>query len=359
MRNYNMRKIVPAMILAISAFCGCVKEQIIDSEDLALELLSTRGPGGGSSDDYRPVFVFYKTGDVVNINNSPYPVPYCVADNVPEDANAYEETRYNTHYVYPADFATLLATGYIPRDLEPVTGSGGTHLYHRLTLSASSKGPGRVDLMAPVTPLTGSLLNPFDKEGPLTFKHLQSKLTFRAICNNNFPTTMYVDNVVITIKNSDLAGGIVWNESTYITTAATSGDVKFGHGYKDLSDNTISVGVLRWYNSSFVSGSTDNNDYTDLGGVYVTPNRYSITVSVSCRMYPSDSSFSEAEKDLYTKTADDLVITFMEGSTNIQLSEGDSHEITLLFEQDGLEFSGRKAAWEQGGNIVIPIVSGS
>lgn len=351
-----MGKIVPVMILAALAFCGCHEEPVEESGDLAMKLFSTRGSGGNSSDEYRPVFVFYKTGDVVNINTAPYPVPYCVADNVPEDANEYEVTRYNTQYVYPADFATLYATGYIPRDLTPTVGGDTKNRYHRLTLSTSGKGPGRVDLMAPVAPLTGSLLNPFDREGPLTFKHLQSKLAFRAICNDNFPTSMYVDNVVITIKNSDLAGGIVWNENTYVTTAAASGSIKFGHGYEDLSGNTVSVSVLRWYNSSFVSGSTDYNDYTDLGGAYVTPNRYSITVSVSCRMYPSDSSLSEAEKDLYTKTADDLVITFMDGNTNILLGEGDSHEITLLFEQDGLEFSGRKAAWEQGGNIIIPVV---
>lgn len=353
MRSCNMRKIVPAIILATLAFCGCVKERIADCEDLALGLLSTRGIGG-LSDDYRPVFIFYKAGDVATINRPPYPVPYCVADDVPEDANAYEVKYYNTQYVYPADFATLLATGYIPHDLVPVTDSEGTY-YHRLTLSESCKGPGRVDLMAPETPLTGSLLNPFDKEGPLKFKHLQSKLSFRAICNNNFPTTMYVDNVIITIKNSDLAGGIVWNNSTYMTEAATSGDVKFGHGFEDLSGNTISVGVLHWYSGSLVAGGTDNNDYTNLGGVYVTPNRTGITVSVSCRMYPS-SLLSEEEKNKYTKTADDLVVAFMDGNTPIELNEGDSYEITLLFEQDGLELSGRKAAWEQGGNIVIPVV---
>lgn len=345
------------MILTIAVCCGCQEDRPVDVESNTVELLSTRAPGGSSTNDYRPVFVFYKTGDVVNIPVSPYPMPYCVADNVPNDANAYENIRYNTHYSYPADFATLLATGYIPNDLQPVV-IGGTNRYHELALPTWGKGPGRVDLMAPDGPLTGSLLNPFDKEGPLAFKHLQSKLTFRAICNDNFPTTMYVDNVVITIRQQDLAGGIQWdvNHRTYMTKASTAGNINIGHGYEDLSGNTVSVDVLRWYDSSLVAGGTDNNDYSDLGGIYVTPNRYNITLSVSCRMYPADSSLTEAEKDMYTKTADGLVVAFMDGDSYIQLIEGDCHEITLFFEQDGVEFSGRKAAWEQGGNIVIPVV---
>lgn len=358
MRNCNaMKKIIPIIILTIAVCCGCQKEQPADDGNLAVELLSTRAPGGSSSDDYRPVFLFYRTDAVVNIPVSPYPDPYYVADNVPEDANAYENIRYNTRYAYPTDFSTLLATGYIPNNLQPVI-IGETKHYHELTLPTSGKGPGRVDLMAPEKPLTGSLLNPFEKAGPLTFKHLQSKLTFRAICNNNFPTTLYVDNVIITIQKRDLAGGIQWdvNHRTYQTKNSSVSDIKIGHGYEDLSGNVINVDVLRWYDSSLVIGSTDNNDYSDIGGVYVTPNRYNIRVNISCRMYPADSLLTEAEKDQYTKTADDLLITFKDGSSDIQLVEGDCHEITLFFEQDGVDFSGRKAAWEQGGNIVIPVV---
>ena len=359
MRGYRILIMAIGSVPSIFLCGGCSTDSgsVIPEGDARIALLTTRGAGNTDA-DYRPVFLFWRTSDVINISASPYAAPFYVAGDVPEDAKAYETVRYNTQQSYPTDFSTLLATGYIPRDLVPAK-DGSRNLYHQLTLPASGRGAGRTDLMAPRAPLTGSLLNPFDASGQqLVFKHLQSRVNFRAICDEEFPTSFYVDKVQITVEASVLAGGIRWdpNIRSYVATASSGSDLTVGHGYQTLDGETLPVEVLTWYDSAQVVGGTDGNEYSPAGDFYVLPNRTKLTIKqVSCRMYPSGSALTEAEKDTYTKTARNVAVEFVDGSSQITLREGESHEITLYFAQDGIELSGRKMPWSQGGNIIIPV----
>lgn len=347
-----------AVACCLLALNGCSKEpkRTNPDEETTIALLSSRSVGGASG-DYRPVFLFWKTGDVANISLTPYAQPYYVADNVPEDARSYETKRFNTQHSYPSDFSTLMATGYIPQDLVP-TDDGSGPFYHALTLPAGGPGPGRTDLMAPQASLTGSLLDPFDDNGRiLVFKHLQSLVEFRAICNDDFPASFYVDKVQIAVEATSLANGIYWNMDvrTYAVSAASGGDVTVGHGCEDFAGATLPIEVLLWYDSAKDTPAADENEYSDVGGIYILPNRQQLALKVSCRMYPSDVELSETEKEAYIKTAE-LTVTFRDGGVPIVLAEGESHLVTLFFAQDGIEVSGCRAEWEQGGNIIIPVV---
>lgn len=352
---YEILKITVGSILCVSLCMGCSADTASDT-DTPIALLSTRSLGD-SDELYRPVFIFWKTSDVISISMSPYPSPYYVAGSVPNDVKDYETVLYNTQQLYPSDFSTLLATGYIPQDLVPAT-DGVSRFYHRLTLPASGRGAGRTDLMAPEQALTGSLTNRFDVLGqPLVFKHLQSFVSFRAICAETFPTTMYVDKVCVTVEAASLAGGISWNTTTrtYVAEAATGADVITGHGYKSVDGSTFPTEVLSWYDPAQLSGEEDGNSYSKAGDLYILPNRTRLVLKkVSCRMYPVGAA--EDDKDAYTKTAENVTVDFVDGDTSIALGEGESHQVTLYFAQDGIELAGRKSPWKKGGNIVIPVV---
>lgn len=339
--------------------CSESSVHVPSGADAQIALLSTRASGGVDT-QYRPVFLFWELSKVAGISQAPYAVPFHISEDVPKDANAYQTVRYNTQRAYPSDFSALLATGYIPQDLVPASDGNGGKRYHELMLPVAGRGAGRTVLMAPKESLIGSLLNPFDTSGQqLVFKHLQSMIHFRAICSQEFPSSLYVDKVQITVGAADLVGGIRWdsNNRTYAPMNNFAGaDLTVGQGCEALDGQVLPLDVLHWYDSGEISGNTDNNTYSEAGDFYILPNRSTLTLKeVSCRMYPSDEELNEAEKDAYRKVVRNVVVDFEENGNSITLLGGESHRVTLYFARDGIELSGRKAAWEHGGNITIPV----
>lgn len=361
MMKIELIKIVYGMAAAMLAgFSSCSHEIPLSHGEGEIALLSTRGSemketGNSLGADFRPVFLFLGKDDEGNFSAK---APFFAASNVPADVNAYETDAYNTQKAYPPLPRELLASGYIPQTLKP---QPTTDQYMKLSLPTGTE-LGRTVLMAPDTVLFGSASDPFDLPGKrLRFRHLQSRLLFRAILKEGFPADFYrVDKVCVTINKASLADGIVWDPSTrlYKANAATSsaGDpgVSFGQGATDLDGNAIAIQQLTLFNQALING-TDNNDYRDLGGLYVLPEISNIEIAqVSARIYPINTP--EDDKDLYIRKLQDLVVTFNDNSNAPQiLKEGESWLITLFFEFDGIELTGQKINWDKGGNIIIPV----
>lgn len=346
MMKIKQIRIVYGMAVAMLAgSVSCSHEIPLSQGEKEIALLATRADDANDSGDdlYKPIFLFLKKGDDGAFSlNTPY-----LVDNGAGDANNYATTPYNTGQSYPPLPRLLLATGYIPQTLVPNI----LHNYTTLSLPAADATPGMVDMMAPEAPVTGSATDPFNVPGKtLRFRHLQSRLRFRAILKDDFPTDYRVDSVRITVGYKDLAAGIEWNSASqlYKAKANATTSVSFGQNGKDLDGKEIKIEQLFVYDTGLINGS-DNNTYRDLGGVYILPGMSEITIEeISARIYPSSLTAND-DKNSYIRRQQNLNIPFSQ-----VLNEGDSWLVTLFFEFDGIELKGQKIEWEKGGNIIIP-----
>ena len=64
---------VPSIFLC--GGCSTDSGSVIPEGDARIALLTTRGAGNTDA-DYRPVFLFWRTSDVINISASPYAAPF-------------------------------------------------------------------------------------------------------------------------------------------------------------------------------------------------------------------------------------------------------------------------------------------
>lgn len=354
----NIKSVYPkgaaGLLLAagLLALPGCSDERLLSGvlpEGREIALQATRAAESGSTDQYKPAFVFWMKATATDPTSTD--APFLVDKSVPLDVNSYSTSPYNTQKAYPGDFTLLVATGYIPQSLEPeqVSGATGTTTanYKKLLLPSADK-PGRLELMAPSNFLRGSLMAPFHTadEKTLKFQHLQSKLVFLAKLHTDYPEQYYVDQVKVEIAGTDLVGSLVWNhtDQRYDPKAATSGSVELGHGYTDLDGKLIEVDV--W----------PQGESTDLGGIYIYPGKAVLTLAkVSARIYPTTTG--EADREKFTKVQADVQVSFTSPSGGYEtLQAGESQEVTIIFKFDGVEISARKMPWQQGGNIIIPVI---
>lgn len=298
----------------------------------------TRADSDGSTSTETPVFLFWRASDMIGNHYNVAPIsPYCVSK--PSGAiDNYKETPWDTGYKYPENNLSVLATGYFPQTL---TISGN---YATLTIPE----PGKTDVMVARTMIEGSSLSPYtykeDNSLSLQFIHAQTRIDFKAI--RHLTMKKRVRNVHITMHEEYLPYQLTWipdeKESRYtVSSSNPTQRYKIEGAAEQLSAQT--------------SGSDKNAQSSPIGFIYIKPLQAEMKITVRAEMSNYDNFTPLAEVTTEVTIPLDNIPKETGSTETALLQAGDSYEITLVFQEDKIELTGRKLPWEEGGNILIPL----
>lgn len=279
------------------------------------------------------VLLFWYANDLNLIGTLSNPQPYHIARPV-EYMNEYTSPKppYNTGIFYPKTNAPIAAIGVSPDFPINVTD------YSELIVPPNQIGS--VDLMAS-KPIYGTSSSPFSKI--MEFEHLQSKVSFRAIRKNDMAN--YVQKVEVTVTAKEqLAEKIIWNNTklVYEPSFYVSENLSYTFGQSEKTPPLEQI-----------PEDSSNASYGQVGDVYLYPGLSELRVSVTAQIAPPAANIMDPQ---YTTTIDGILVRFVNNfQQNIILNAGDSYEVTLIFENSGIELMGRKCNWKNGGNIVLPV----
>ena len=347
-----------AIALTINA---CSKEKVYDAPVLHGKTMmlytQTQDGGSGSSGSQNggqamdeAVFLFWDFGDVIADEEYPVPMLVCYPAN---NINDYSRpnTPFNTGSLYPDGGLRVMATGYAPASrLAPEVISGGEKNYLELDLDES--GICVTDVLTSVNTVVGSAALPFDRPDgePMKFMHALSKISFLARQDESMEDTeIYYRRVRIRPSEANIARKFIWNrtEGRYDAEAEISGADDFPY--------TLDEGE----NARQLTPQMTNN----IGSFYIAPGS-SLHVQVTVTR-SNDVSFSQSEEVTFEtgipfnipRDPQDPDDVDMHGNpkSSDRIYPGEAYTFTLRFKQEGIEITGKKCAWENGGSIIIPV----
>lgn len=329
------RRIIPIIvcILVLSLFSGCSSDSgqpEVPATPMCINAVTDTRAEGGSTDT--PVFLFWRASKLTGVGYDISQVtPYCVTQPT-GSIDDYEKTQWDTGINYPENNLPVLATGYCPSTLMPSD--------DYVTLTVPEGQEGKVDVLVAREMVQGSSLSPYiykeDNEKSLQFIHAQSMLVFKA--RRGEGVKKYFKEVYVTAGGSELVSTFAWNETDQYYKAQNEAQ----------KECTIGPG------ETTTQLSDASGQESEVGSIYIMPDKNDIKVSVKAVMANSQTDLSDSNKTKEV-TATSVISFIDENKKGITLAEGDRYEITLVFQEDKIELIGRKLPWEEGGNIVIPI----
>ena len=322
-----MKKTIIITLMLIAAACS--KPTPVSDKGPMLIYSMTKSPTSyGAS---TPVFLFWLDIDFNNIADKTYTQPYLVAWPY-NDIDAYKNVTYNTGKKYPENDGLVCCTGYFPASLI-VDENAQQRSWTRLDVPAEDIG--LMDVMVAPKHITGRSSEHFETKNPkkpLEFIHAQSKIVFKAKMGTEMAMNRYLRNVTITVPGSELMSGLKWEDGRYIAS--------------EIAGNEVSA-VLTDPNSAQLD---PNQMVREIGNIYIYPGQTSLTMKVEVEMSDSPlfttSEIVSMETEVEFDLSDDL------GDV---LRENDAYEIILVINYDSIVLRGRKAEWQDGGKITLPI----
>lgn len=322
-----MKKFIYISLLLISAACS--KPAMVSNKGPMMMNAITRSQtdfGSGT-----PVFLFWLEADFETIAETIYNQPYLISWPI-LGIDDYSSTPYNTGKKYPDNDGTVCCTGYFPASLI-VDENAQQRSWTRLDVPAEDIG--LMDVMVAPKHITGRSSEHFETKNPkepLEFIHAQSKIVFKAKMGTEMAMNRYLRNVTITVPGSELMSGLKWEKGRYIAS--------------EIAGNEVSA-VLTDPNSAQLD---PNQMVREIGNIYIYPGQTSLTMKVEVEMSDSPlfttSEIVSMETEVEFDLSDDL---------DDVLRENDAYEIILVINYDSIVLRGRKAEWQDGGKITLPI----
>jgi len=278
-----------------------------------------------------PVFLFWLDSDFAAIGEDVFTQPYLEAWP-PGVIDSYKTTTYDTGKTYPDNGQVVCCTGYYPATLIV---DGGNSRKSWTSLEVPVEEIGLMDVMVAPEHITGKNTLHFDTKEPkepLEFIHAQSKIMFKAKMGTEMATNRYLRNIKITIPGSELMSTLKWENGRYIASE-TSGDNVFA--------------VLNDPSSTQLDPSQKPRE---VGSIYIYPGQSSLKMRVEVEI--SDTPLFVDSEIVFTETEIDFNLDDAYGSV---LRENDAYEILMLINYDSIILKGRKAEWDEGGEVLIPI----
>ena len=321
-----MKKIIFISLMLIGAACS---KPAIMSDNSPMQMNAmTKSPTDFGADT--PVFLFWLDSDFAAIGSDGIQ-PYFEAWPS-QEIDAYKTETYNTGKKYPDNDQYVYCTGFSPATLI-IDDDAQNRSWTKLTVPAEDIGI--LDVQVAPQHITGKSSQHFETKNPkepLEFIHAQSKIVFKAKMGTEMAMNRYLRNVTITVPGSELMSGLKWEDGRYIAdrTAGEEASVVL----KDPSTTQLDP----------------NQKAREIGEVYIYPGKESMKIKVDIEM--SDSPLFTEHEIISIEADVDFNLTDSYGST---LRENDAYEIILVINYDSIILKGRKAEWEEGGGLLIPI----
>lgn len=321
-----MKKIIFISLMLIGAACS---KPAIMSDNSPMQMNAmTKSPTDFGADT--PVFLFWLDSDFAAIGSDGIQ-PYFEAWPS-QEIDAYKTETYNTGKKYPDNDQYVYCTGFSPATLI-IDDDAQNRSWTKLTVPAEDIGI--LDVQVAPQHITGKSSQHFetkDPKEPLEFIHAQSKIMFKAKMGTEMAMNRYLRNVTITVPGSELMSGLKWEDGRYIAdrTAGEEASVVL----KDPSTTQLDP----------------NQKAREIGEVYIYPGKESMKIKVDIEM--SDSPLFTEHEIISIEADVDFNLTDSYGST---LRENDAYEIILVINYDSIILKGRKAEWQEGGGLLIPI----
>lgn len=321
-----MKKIIFISLMLIGAACS---KPAIMSDNSPMQMNAmTKSPTDFGADT--PVFLFWLDSDFAAIGSDGIQ-PYFEAWPS-QEIDAYKTETYNTGKKYPDNDQYVYCTGFSPATLI-IDDDAQNRSWTKLTVPAEDIGI--LDVQVAPQHITGKSSQHFETKNPkepLEFIHAQSKIVFKAKMGTEMAMNRYLRNVTITVPGSELMSGLKWESGRYIAdrTAGEEASVVL----KDPSTTQLDP----------------NQKAREIGEVYIYPGKESMKIKVDIEM--SDSPLFTEHEIISIEADVDFNLTDSYGST---LRENDAYEIILVINYDSIILKGRKAEWEEGGGLLIPI----
>ena len=307
---------------------ACSKPAIMSDNSPMQMNAMTKSPTDFGADT--PVFLFWLDSDFAAIGSDGIQ-PYFEAWPS-QEIDAYKTETYNTGKKYPDNDQYVYCTGFSPATLI-IDDDAQNRSWTKLTVPAEDIGI--LDVQVAPQHITGKSSQHFETKNPkepLEFIHAQSKIVFKAKMGTEMAMNRYLRNVTITVPGSELMSGLKWENGRYIAdrTAGEEASVVL----KDPSTTQLDP----------------NQKAREIGEVYIYPGKESMKIKVDIEM--SDSPLFTEHEIISIEADVDFNLTDSYGST---LRENDAYEIILVINYDSIILKGRKAEWEEGGGLLIPI----
>jgi hypothetical protein len=322
-----MRKIIYIILMTLVVACS-KPERVSDNEPMLIFSMTKSGVQSGSD---TPVFLFWLKNDFENISADNYTQPY-LDSWAPDEIDAYKTTTYNTGKKYPDNDEEVFCTGYYPASLII---DGGLRPRSWTSLDVPEEKIGRMDVMVAPEHITGKSTAHFDTKEPgepLSFVHAQSKVTFKAKMGTEMAQNRYLRNIKVTVPGSELMSSLKWESGRY-TADGTAGE-------------DVSVVLV----DPVTTQLDPSQKPREIGDVLIYPGKSSLSISVNVEM--SDSPLFPNHEVISITT--EIPFNFTDGQGDV-LGENEAYEIILVINYDSIVLKGRKAEWEEGGELLIPL----
>lgn len=344
------------IMMAMCAICACSKEDSglmsppsSEQETALMHVKSDIQSFSSTPSDDTPAFVFWlgneygaSMGATTAVSTLPYFVSY--PDGEIDD---YSVTPYNTGRLYMGS-RWIYANGFAPACLTPDTSSGEQDW---TILNVPVKERGYHNIMTAQGSLSGNESNKLHESNKiLRFKPVQCRVNFYARLGT-IGNGQYFRGVTITMDGTGkFTKSLKWNNQG--TVGVITDD-----RYEAFEVSTeSSVWICKDPNTNQMdpdeTGDANHPGYRKIGTVYMHP-------GIGDIMFDVDVTTSSTP--VFTTTGilsqPDNCVQFRDNGTNepITLGNEEEYDILITINYDSIDLVGKKAEWEDGGGLVIPI----
>ena len=346
---------VAALVALLAAFSSCNKnEGPASGKSISLwsveETPNAVTRANEVNRNLQPLFLFWTEG---NFNDATKSAPDFFVRTPEGEISTYTTETYKTGVYYPLYNKEVYATGIAPAPGEGYLEFATANDYSKFNIARpASQYPdddyGVTDVLG-ATKITGTDATPFVPSSPLIFKHLTTKISFRAKLDQTM--TKFVKFVTVKFPGSLTPVTLEWNSTSEAYEVKSSSSVSgfvFGNFWTEDGQFVSRNPRANWtqfYQLTF--------DYQNMGYTHIMPPGSSMEVTVQFKMANHMSDF-----DTQTGISNievPVTIDFVDGDTPVELKAGDAYLVSMIINVFDIELIGRKVAWEDGGYVSIPI----
>lgn len=276
-----------------------------------------------------------KSEDYVGIASSGLANPYysCLIDNIFE----WNGSLYNTRTPYPEDDSRVYVFGYAPADVLTTTDSWKS----LLPLYRDSEYDNSIweDVLL-CGPVSGKLSSHVNES--LVYTHQVARFKFLAFKEESM-LHYHVKNVRLSADPSLLPYDLAWNGTLWQARSGAGAELGFTFKVPETGVDILGIGL---------------KDAIEMYPYYFLPQNGNIIgpFSLEATYYiDGDSSLDKTHRkdNIYFQIASDR-----NGDPVSRIRAGEDYVLMIRFNQDSFTLSGiRVDDWEDGGNIIIPIIN--
>lgn len=344
------------IMMAMCAVCACSKEgsSLIsppssEQEATIMHVKSNILSFSSTLAEETPAFIFWlgneygaTMGTATAVSTLPYFVSY--PDGKVDD---YAVTPYSTGRLYMGT-CWIYANGFAPACLTPDTSSGEQDW---TILNVPAEERGYHNIMTAQGSLSGNESDKLHENNKiLRFRPIQCRVNFYAKLGT-IGNDQYFKGVTISMDGSErFTKSLKWNNQ------GTSNDITDDRyeAFETSTESTIwtCTDPDRNQMDPNETGSAEHPGYRKIGTVYMHPGIRDIVFDIN--VITSDSPLFITTR---TINQHDNHVQFLDNNTHepITLGNEEEYDILITINYDSISLIGRKAEWEEGGGLLIPI----